>query len=55
MLVNQGVAGLPLSVFYSQPVPEAATMVRFALCKQPGTLAEASRRLRARLGETALG
>ena len=54
MLVDQGVAGLPLSVFYSQPVPEAATMVRFALCKQPSTLAEASRRLRARLGETAL-
>ena len=46
MLVDQGVAGLPLSVFYSEPVPEAAGMVRFALCKQPGTLAEASRRLR---------
>jgi aspartate/methionine/tyrosine aminotransferase len=49
MLVDQGVAGLPLSVFYSEPVPEAATMVRFALCKQSSTLAEASRRLRARL------
>ncbi|HEY0165850.1 MAG TPA: aminotransferase class I/II-fold pyridoxal phosphate-dependent enzyme [Jatrophihabitans sp.] len=49
MLVDQGVAGLPLSVFYSQPVPEAATVVRFALCKQAGTLTEASRRLRARL------
>lgn len=49
MLVDQGVAGLPLSVFYSQPVPEAATVVRFALCKQDSTLAEASRRLRARL------
>ena len=54
MLVDQGVAALPLSVFYSQPVPEVATMVRFALCKQPATLAEASRRLRARLGDTAL-
>ncbi|MEO6502993.1 MAG: aminotransferase class I/II-fold pyridoxal phosphate-dependent enzyme [Jatrophihabitantaceae bacterium] len=50
MVVDQGVAGLPLSVFYSQPVPEAASMVRFALCKQSSTLAEASRRLRARLG-----
>jgi aspartate/methionine/tyrosine aminotransferase len=49
MLVDQGVAGLPLSVFYSQPVLEAADMVRFALCKQPATLAEASRRLRDRL------
>ncbi|HEX8094100.1 aminotransferase class I/II-fold pyridoxal phosphate-dependent enzyme [Jatrophihabitans sp.] len=51
MLVDQGVAGLPLSVFYSQPMTEAATVVRFALCKQPGTLAEASRRLRDRLGK----
>jgi aspartate/methionine/tyrosine aminotransferase len=50
MLVDQGVAGLPLSVFYSQPVPEVATMVRFALCKQGSTLTEASRRLRHRLG-----
>jgi len=49
MLVDQGVAGLPLSVFYSRPVSEAANVVRFALCKQAGTLAEASRRLRARL------
>ncbi|MBV9822994.1 MAG: aminotransferase class I/II-fold pyridoxal phosphate-dependent enzyme [Actinobacteria bacterium] len=49
MLVDQGVAGLPLSVFYSEPVPEVATTVRFALCKQPATLAEAGRRLRARL------
>jgi aspartate/methionine/tyrosine aminotransferase len=54
MLVDQGVAGLPLSVFYSQPVPEAASVVRFALCKQPATLAEASRRLRDRLGSRPL-
>ena len=54
MLVDQGVAGLPLSVFYSQPVPEAATVVRFALCKQPATLAEAGRRLRDRLGNRPL-
>ena len=53
MLVDQGVAGLPLSVFYSQPVPEAASVVRFALCKQSSTLAEASRRLRDRLGSGA--
>ena len=49
MVLDQGVAGLPLSVFYTEPVPEVAGVVRFALCKQPGTLAEASRRLRARL------
>ncbi len=49
MLLDQGVAGLPLSVFYTEPVPEVAGVVRFALCKQPATLAEASRRLRARL------
>jgi len=49
MVLDHGVAGLPLSVFYSHPVPEAASMVRFALCKQPSTLAEASRRLQARL------
>jgi aspartate/methionine/tyrosine aminotransferase len=49
MVLDQGVAGLPLSVFYSEPLPEVSTMVRFALCKQPGTLAEASRRLQARL------
>ena len=53
MLVDQGVAGLPLSVFYTEPVAEAATMVRFALCKQASTLAEASRRLRERLGHGA--
>jgi aspartate/methionine/tyrosine aminotransferase len=53
MLVDQGVAGLPLSVFYSEPVPEAASMVRFALCKQGSTLVEASRRLRDRLGRGA--
>jgi aspartate/methionine/tyrosine aminotransferase len=49
MVLDQGVAGLPLSVFYTEPVPEVAGVVRFALCKQAGTLAEASRRLRARL------
>jgi len=49
MVLDQGVAGLPLSVFYSAPVPEVAGLVRFALCKRPATLAEASRRLQARL------
>jgi aspartate/methionine/tyrosine aminotransferase len=49
MVLDQGVAGLPLSVFYTEAIPEAASMVRFALCKQPSTLTEASRRLRARL------
>ncbi len=53
MVLDQGVAGLPLSVFYSQPVPEVAGLVRFALCKQPATLAEASRRLQARLAASA--
>lgn len=54
MVLDQGVAGLPLSVFYSEAVPAAASMVRFALCKQPSTLTEASRRLRERLGRGAL-
>ena len=49
MVPDQGVAGLPLSVFYTEVVPEVASMVRFALCKQTSTLTEASRRLRARL------
>jgi aspartate/methionine/tyrosine aminotransferase len=53
MVLDQGVAGLPLSVFYTAAVPEAASTVRFALCKQPGTLAEASRRLAERLGKGA--
>jgi aspartate/methionine/tyrosine aminotransferase len=53
MVLDQGVAGLPLSVFYTAAVPEAASTVRFALCKQPATLAEASRRLRDRLGTRA--
>ncbi|MDQ1740623.1 MAG: N-succinyldiaminopimelate aminotransferase, partial [Pseudonocardiales bacterium] len=54
MVLDQGVAGLPLSVFYTEAVPEAASMVRFALCKRPDTLAEASRRLTERLGKGAL-
>lgn len=49
MVLDQGVAGLPLSVFYTEAVPAAANLVRFALCKQPGTLVEASRRLRERI------
>jgi len=53
MLLDQGVAGLPLSVFYTQAMPEAAHTVRFALCKQPDSLIEASRRLRARLAAEA--
>jgi aspartate/methionine/tyrosine aminotransferase len=55
MVVDRGVAALPLSVFYSQPVPEAAGVVRFALCKQDATLAEATRRLRERIGGRAAG
>jgi aspartate/methionine/tyrosine aminotransferase len=51
LVQDQGVAGLPLSVFYTAAVPEVASTVRFALCKQPGTLAEASRRLADRLGK----
>jgi aspartate/methionine/tyrosine aminotransferase len=54
LVLDQGVAGLPLSVFYTAAVPEVASTVRFALCKQPGTLAEASRRLADRLGKGAL-
>lgn len=50
ILVDRGVAALPLSVFYSEAVPEAASVVRFALCKQDATLTEAARRLRARIG-----
>lgn len=53
MLVDQGVAGLPLSVFYSEPVPEVASTVRFALCKKDSTLTEAADRLRARLAGAA--
>lgn len=49
LVLDQGVAGLPLSVFYTAAVPEAASTVRFALCKQPSTVAEASRRLAERL------
>lgn len=55
MIVDQGVAGLPLSVFYSEPTPEVATIVRFALCKQDSTLTEACRRLRARLATRVVG
>lgn len=50
LLADGGVAGLPLSVFYSTPVAEAADVVRFAVCKREATLAEAARRLRDRLG-----
>ncbi len=55
MVLDQGVAGLPLSVFYTEAVPEVANLVRFALCKQPATLTEASRRLRSRLDPGATG
>jgi aspartate/methionine/tyrosine aminotransferase len=47
MIAEAGVAALPVSVFYSQPVPEMASVVRFAVCKLPATLDEAVRRLRA--------
>ncbi len=50
MIVDAGVAGLPVSVFYAQPVPEMANVVRFAACKRPETLTEAIRRLRSHLG-----
>ncbi|MDG9704174.1 aminotransferase class I/II-fold pyridoxal phosphate-dependent enzyme [Streptomyces sp. DH37] len=46
MIVDAGVAALPMSVFYSEPVAEMVSVVRFAACKRPETLAEAIRRLR---------
>lgn len=49
LIVDAGVAALPMSVFYSGPVPEMAGAVRFATCKRPETLAEAVRRLRSYL------
>lgn len=53
VLADGGVAALPLSVFYSEPVAEAATTVRFALCKKEVTVMEAARRLRKRLDGSA--
>ncbi|WP_257902832.1 pyridoxal phosphate-dependent aminotransferase [Saccharothrix obliqua] len=48
MVLDGGVAALPLSVFYSADVPSAANVVRFAVCKRQETLAEAATRLAAR-------
>ncbi|WP_309115764.1 aminotransferase class I/II-fold pyridoxal phosphate-dependent enzyme [Saccharothrix sp.] len=48
VVVDGGVAALPLSVFYSAPVPEVDRMVRFAVCKRRETLEEAATRLATR-------
>ncbi|MEV6206139.1 aminotransferase class I/II-fold pyridoxal phosphate-dependent enzyme [Kitasatospora sp. NPDC051914] len=45
-IVEARVAALPMSVFYSEPVPPMASVVRFAVCKRQETLDEAVRRLR---------
>ncbi|WP_433274725.1 pyridoxal phosphate-dependent aminotransferase [Actinosynnema sp. CS-041913] len=49
MVLDGGVAALPLSVFYSAPVPAVANLVRFAVCKRQSTVEEAAARLAARL------
>ncbi|ONI87815.1 hypothetical protein ALI22I_21430 [Saccharothrix sp. ALI-22-I] len=49
MVVDEGVAALPLSVFYSAPVSTVDTLVRFAVCKRQSTLETAARRLAERL------
>ncbi|NUT96997.1 MAG: pyridoxal phosphate-dependent aminotransferase [Saccharothrix sp.] len=48
VVVDGGVAALPLSVFYSAAVPEVDRWVRFAVCKRRETLEEAATRLAAR-------
>jgi aspartate/methionine/tyrosine aminotransferase len=45
MVRDGGVAALPLSVFYSVPVPAVDTIVRFAVCKKHETLQTAAQRL----------
>ncbi|KAF4409543.1 MULTISPECIES: pyridoxal phosphate-dependent aminotransferase [Streptomyces] len=45
MITDAGVAGLPMSVFYSEPVAGTGSIVRFAACKRQETLTEAVRRL----------
>lgn len=45
MVRDGGVAALPLSVFYSAPVPTVDTIVRFAVCKKRSTLEAAAERL----------
>jgi aspartate/methionine/tyrosine aminotransferase len=49
VVVDGGVAALPLSVFYSAPVPSVDTLVRFAVCKRRSTLDTAAERLAERL------
>ncbi|WP_460398651.1 pyridoxal phosphate-dependent aminotransferase [Actinophytocola sediminis] len=49
MVRDGGVAALPLSVFYSAPVPAVDTTVRFAVCKKRGTLEAAAQRLGSRV------
>ncbi|WP_367127820.1 pyridoxal phosphate-dependent aminotransferase [Saccharothrix sp. HUAS TT1] len=49
LVLDGGVAALPLSVFYSEPASAAGTMVRFAVCKRRETLDTAARRLAERL------
>lgn len=44
-----GVAALPLSAFYSAPVPAVDTVVRFAVCKKLDTLSAAAKRLGSRV------
>jgi len=39
-----GVVAVPMSAFYDDPTP-ARSLVRFACCKRPEVIAEASRRL----------
>lgn len=45
-IADARVAALPVSVFYSAPVPAVACVVRFAVCKRQETLDEAVGRLR---------
>ncbi|WP_223199218.1 pyridoxal phosphate-dependent aminotransferase [Solihabitans fulvus] len=49
MVLDGGVAALPLSVFYSAPMPSAEHTVRFAVCKKRSTLEAAAERLAARV------
>ena len=46
MTAEIGVAAVPPSVFYRERPEEAQKMLRFAFCKEPATLQEASQRLR---------
>lgn len=49
MMLDNGVAALPMGAFFAQPPTCTASLVRFAVCKSVSTLDDAVRRLRHRL------